>query len=920
MRSLLLLAVLAQLCFLTEGQAVTVDITKVAQVEGITEYQMDNGMRVLLFPDKSKETVTVNITYLVGSRHEGYGESGMAHLLEHMLFKGTPKHGDIPKLLKDHGASMNGTTSYDRTNYYETMPATNENLEFGLELEADRMINSFVAAEDLASEMSVVRSEFERGEDNATRVLLQRVMSSAFEWHNYGKSTIGNRSDIERVPVNNLKKFYQRFYQPDNAVLVVAGKFDEAFALEKITQYFGAIPRPERELDRTYTEEPAQDGERRVAIRRVGDVGTVGAAYHIPAGSDPEYAAVAVAANVLSTQPAGRLYKALVEPKKAVAAFAFTFGLHDPGVIFVGAIVPKGGDLDEVETTMVNTVTSLASGDVSEEEVKRAKAELLKSWEDSYTNSQNAALALSEWAAQGDWRLMFLHRDRLEQVSGDDVVNVAKKYFVNNNMTIGQFIPTDAPSRVAVPSRPDTKSLVAQYSGREAMAEGEEFEPSIENIANRTKFGKLENGVPYALLSKKTRGEVVQLSIKFNYGSPSSLQGKVAAADLLPDLLQRGTESMSYNQIQDRLTELKANLSISGSAGQLTVSLQTRRPFLEESLKLVEDMLLHPSFPEDQFEILKQESITDIESGLSDPQSIAGRILGRKMAPYAADDVRYVPTMEEDIQRQTALTREDVKSLYQSQVSGQNAQVAAVGDFSEDAVLASLNSILVGWKSEVKFERIESQAFQLQGEEIKINTPDKANAVYFAGSSLPLSNASPDYSAMVLGNYILGGSGGLSHRLADRVRQQEGLSYSVGSQFRASNFSESGNFMIYAISNPDVREKLVGTIADEVQKIRESGVTTTELDEAVQGYLESQNRSRTSDGAVAGMLLESLETGRTLDFYAQREKDIKNLAKPQVDEVLKKYVDPANIVIVTAGDFEREKKEETVPPATADQK
>ena len=170
---------------------------KVTSVEGVTEYKLDNGLRVLLFPDDSKPTVTVNVTYLVGSRHEGYGESGMAHLLEHMLFRGTTRHMDVKSEIRDHGGEFNGTTSNDRTNYYETMPASDENLRWTLEMEADRMVNSRVSRQDLDAEMTVVRNEFERGENSARRVLEERVMASAYLWHNYGRTTIGARSDIE---------------------------------------------------------------------------------------------------------------------------------------------------------------------------------------------------------------------------------------------------------------------------------------------------------------------------------------------------------------------------------------------------------------------------------------------------------------------------------------------------------------------------------------------------------------------------------------------------------------------------------------------------------------------------------------------------------------------------------------------------
>src|SRR5260221_3588106 len=188
---------------------------KIPSVEGITEYQLDNGLRVLLFPDNSRSKVTVNMTVLVGSRNEGYGETGMAHLLEHMVFKGTPNHPNVPRALQEHGAQFNGSTSNDRVNYFETLAATDENLEFAIALEADRLVNSYIKKEDLDSEMTVVRNEFERGENSPARVLSERISAAAYDWHNYGKSTIGNRSDIERVPIANLQAFYKKYYQPD---------------------------------------------------------------------------------------------------------------------------------------------------------------------------------------------------------------------------------------------------------------------------------------------------------------------------------------------------------------------------------------------------------------------------------------------------------------------------------------------------------------------------------------------------------------------------------------------------------------------------------------------------------------------------------------------------------------------------------
>src|SRR5712691_5265398 len=265
------LVAIASITTPAQNPALPKGIERVTSVEGITEYRLSNGLRVLLFPDPSKQTMTVNMTYLVGSAVEDYGETGMAHLLEHMVFKGSPKHTNIPQELTSHGARPNGSTSYDRTNYFETFAATDENLNWALGLESDRMVNSFIAKKDLDSEMTVVRNEYEAGENSPFNVLLERLIATSYVWHNYGKSTIGARSDIENVPIERLQAFYHKYYQPDNAVLTIAGRFDDEKMLALVDKYFSPIPRPTRTLQKIYTIEPTQDGERTVTIRRTGD-------------------------------------------------------------------------------------------------------------------------------------------------------------------------------------------------------------------------------------------------------------------------------------------------------------------------------------------------------------------------------------------------------------------------------------------------------------------------------------------------------------------------------------------------------------------------------------------------------------------------------------------------------------------------
>ena len=422
--------------------------TKITSVEGITEYQLPNGLRVLLFPDMSKATVTVNVTYMVGSRMEGYGETGMAHLLEHLMFKGSPKHKDVNGESDKHGARNNASTWDDRTNYFETLPATSANLEWALDFEADRMINSYIAEKDRASEMTVVRNEFESGENDPFSILLERTLSTAYLWHNYGHSTIGARSDIENAPIERLQAFYHKYYQPDNAVLLVAGKFDPAATLKLIEKYFGAVPKPVRTLAHgnllypTYTVEPTQDGERAVTLRRVGDVQAAVVVYHIPALSHPDYAALAVLSSVLGNEPSGRLYQALNVPKLAAASGAFTFGRKEPGTLITYAQVRTDASLDSARMVLLRTADSVSLRAPTAEEVERAKTSILKGIDLLLNNSAQVGLQISEWQAAGDWRLLFVHRDRIEKVTPADVQRVAAAYLKPSNATVGLFYPT----------------------------------------------------------------------------------------------------------------------------------------------------------------------------------------------------------------------------------------------------------------------------------------------------------------------------------------------------------------------------------------------------------------------------------------------------------------------------------------------
>ncbi|MDT7806216.1 MAG: zinc protease [Acidobacteriota bacterium] len=881
--------------------ALPAGVERVTSVEGINEYRLKNGLRVLMFPDQTKQTITVNVTYLVGSAIEDYGETGMAHLLEHMVFKGTPHHTNVPAELTSHGARPNGSTWTDRTNYFETFAATDENLNWALDLESDRMVNSFIAKKDLDSEMTVVRNEFESDENDPFRVLLDRTVSAAYIWHNYGKETVGARSDIENVPIERLQAFYKKYYQPDNAVLLVAGKFDEAKTLTLVDKYFSPIPRPTRTIQKIYTTEPTQDGERAVTLRRVGDTQLVQAVYHVPAGSHPDFAAVDILAQVLGDTPSGRLHKALVESKKASSVFGFDFQWHDPTLAIFGAEVRQGDSLDAARDALLQTIEGLAANPPTKEEVERARAQILKSVELTMNNSDQVGLTLSEFIGAGDWRLFFLHRDRLRKVTPEEVARVAATYFKPANRTLGLFIPTAKPDRAEIPATPDLQAALRDYKGDASVAAGEAFDPNPSNIESRTTREDAA-GLKLALLPKKTRGGKVVAQMTLRYGDEKSLMNRTTAAQLAGAMLMRGTAKHTRQQIQDELDRLKARAFVFGGAGAAGVSIETVRENLPAVMRLVAEVLREPAFPAEEFELLKREQLASIEQNRSEPTQIAFTAFGRLLSPYPKGDVRYVSTPDEDVAEVNAATLEQAKQFYKDFYGASNATLTVVGDFDPKEVSGLARQLFGDWKSPRPFTRVPSVYADVKPVNQSFPAPDKANAFFVAGFNLNIRDDNPDYPALLLGNYMLGG-GFLNSRITARLRQKEGLSYGSGSNLNVSALDQYGRFTATAIYAPQNVERLETAFKEEMARMVKDGFTAEEVAAAKSGYLQSRQVSRAQDNELAGRLNNYLFLGRTLAWDEELERKIAALTPEQINAAMRKHIDPSRLVIIKSGDF-----------------
>ena len=877
-------------------------LTKVTEVEGVTEYRLGNGLQVLLFPDNSKPTVTVNVTYHVGSRMEDYGETGMAHLLEHLMFKSSTSYTNIGQELSKRGMQFNGSTNVDRTNYFETFPTDPASIDWALGMEAERMISANISKADLDPEMTVVRNEMENGENNPGRILNQRMLSAAYNWHNYGKSTIGARADVENVNIAHLQAFYRKYYQPDNATLIVAGHFDAQHVLEVIAQKFSALAKPTRVLEKSWTLDPVQDGEREVTLRRVGAEQLVGALYHTVPAAAPDAAALDVVANALGDVPNGRLHKRLVETGKAKAAYAYSAGLAEPGYFYAGANLRPSDDLAAAKKILIDTVEGFAKEPVTAEELKRAQQQEANQFEKVMENPQFFAIAISGAISQGDWRLLFFERDRMKNLKLDEVNRAALVWLKPSNRTLGEFIPTDKPDRVPEPAKADVAALLKDFKGGAAVAAGEDFKATPENIDARTQRFVLANGLKVALLPKKTRGETVNVNLQTHFGSEANLKGKRVVGNVTGEMLARGTSKHTRAQISDLTDALKTHLNVGGGATSGYAMFETKREHLADALELATEILREPSFPADEFEQLKHQQIGALESASKEPQPIANRALNRYLYPYPVDDVRYTPAIEEQIKDINALKLDDVKKFYKDYYGANNAELAVVGDFDPVKVKEEITKLFGDWKSTAGYARVPSPMSQAKASRLSAETPDKANAFAVGNLPLPLQDNDPDYPALIAAVEVLG-SNGFDNRLIARLRVKDGLSYGAGARLSASEFEKTGSIVFSAIYAPQNRAKVETDFKEELERFVRDGITADELASAKKSYASSVTSSWASDGFEAWLLNSSQHIDRKFDYYSTLHKAVADLSIEQVNAVIRKWIKPADVVWSQAGDF-----------------
>ncbi|MGH8803815.1 MAG: M16 family metallopeptidase [Polaromonas sp.] len=904
---------LIALCWLVSAATALAqgDLKEIRRVEGITEYALPNGLTVLLAPDPSKPTTTVNLTYRVGSRHEGYGESGAAHLLEHLLFKATAHIAD-PKLeLSRRGARWNGTTGFDRTNYFAQFASNDETQNWVVGWLAEAMTQAKVAKADLDTEMTVVRNELEQAESNPGHTLGAKMRSAAYQWHGYGRDVLGARSDLENMPIERLQAFYRKHYRPDNAVLVIGGKFDEAAALRQVAQAFGPIPKPAIPIEATWTLEPTQDGERHVSLRRVGGLSSVAVMYHVMPSNTPDFAAVRVLAQLLSNDRSP-LGKGWVGTGLAVTHWAGASTTLEPALLMAGASLPETADVEQnavkASTALANILETLA---LSEPQVRTARAQVLQSLQSMLRNPEALSLALSESVALGDWRLWFAMRDWVEAVTLADVQRVASTYLLPSNRTSGSYIAVaQQPVRAPAPVLTDVAQLLKDYTGKAAVAAVEDFTPTPENIEARVVNSRItvgdEPGLRLAVLPRKTKEDRVTGTLRLRWGSADTVNGSAVLATMLAPLMTQGTRNKDADRVAQALLALEAQLRFTSLAGGLNANFEVPARHLPAFTALLAELLQESTFSDAAFERNRKAMIAVIQAVKADTGVVAGNGLQRVFSRYGAGDPRQARTLGETEALMRSATSVQLREFWSRFAGASVGEMALIGPVHPDEARALLQKHFGGWKSkEPRKGWVFEYPATLEPRWQSVKLPDKANASYAARIPVAMNDESPDFPALFAAVQLLGGRAGTA--LWQRVREQEGLSYGVNAAlFVPAAPQGEGNAAgidITASFAPQNRDRLRNVIRDELAKRAANGFSSLEVSFSRRAIVSGRADFLAQTANLAGVLANNLRWGHDMARYARFTQAYATLDADAVNAALRKYLDVSQLVEVSAGSF-----------------
>ena len=916
MKRLLITAGLLLSSVLLQAAPVTVKGYAHVKTAGtIDEYTLQsNGLQVLLMPEHSSPTLTFMVTYRVGSRNEVTGTTGATHLLEHLMFKGSKNHtrekgNNVDQLLERTGARYNATTWLDRTNYYANLGS--EHLATVMGMEADRMRNLLLREEDRKPEMTVVRNEFERGENSPIQALYKEIYQTAFVAHPYHHSTIGHRSDIEKVSIEKLRAFYDTYYWPNNATITIIGDFEPAKALELVKKSFGVYPRSPKPIPDMYTEEPEQNGARRTLVKRPGQLGVVAVAHKVPAATHPDFAAVQLMSAILADGKNSRMYKAITNKNLSTGVEGEMGIFHDPSLHIVFAPLAPGAKHDEVEAIIVQEIERLKKDGVTETELKAAAAKTAADAAFKLDGSFGIAGNINEYIAAGDWTLFYNLDEAAKKVTVADIQRVAQKYLLEDSSTTGWFVPTGAgaapPTASAKAGLQDTLSDGPYYYRDPRLNAG--MQPTMAAAKDASGGASVERSSKVAPNAKRSKvagvdviayptgvKDVVTLRASLPAGRALGAQGNPAIPVLTGMLLDQGTKTQDKFAIAEKLESVGAAISFRVGTDVLDISARSLKKDAPLVLGLIAEQLRTPAFSPEEFAKAQKQMAGGIKRSLENTDFRAADAFSRAVYPQGHPNRSVAP--DDMLVAIESAKLEDVLAFHQAHYGPSGMTLVVVGDLDLPAMQGEIERAFGGWTGGKAVVRAAQPAAPTVAATQIVQMPGKTSVSVVMGQASRLRYQDPDYQALRLATAILGS--GFTGRLMANVRDKEGLTYGVGAGMGNDMFND-GDWRISATFAPNLLDKGIASTQRQLKLWYEAGATAAEISARKSNLIGEFKVNLATTGGMAGALLGAVNRGFDLSWLDEYPAKVNALSNEQVNAAIKKYLKPETMVLVKAG-------------------
>jgi len=886
--------------------------------EGITEYRLENGMSILLAPDATQGVIHVDLVYLTGSLADPDQFGGMAHFLEHMMFKGTAQRTGEQLLtgLRERGIQFNATTSFDRTRYSAMFSADQAKLDFLLNLEAERMVSPVFSEADMSAELDVIRQEIARAQNDPLAMLGAQMSAQAWNGEAYGRSVLGRYDELRRLTPEDLRQFHAHYYHPNNTVLVLTGGFEIEPALASITEHFATISPSSHAIN--VPKMPSLrygQGEARVYQ---GNLNVFALGYGLPPGLDEHNAMLAVLADVLAGEPHGRLYRSLVVPGKVQSVFALPQLFRQGGQFMVGATLAKGQSHQVVQPMFTAQLEALLEQPVTADELARAQASMRSLKGLIMNDPASLSDILSESAALGDWQLQLRRLARVDALELQQVQAQIESLLANKKPVMGYLLTeqenegkgwlskvrallSDGDTTVASIARPQPSvpdGVVTTLSGE--LPDLDEFNAHIRSIEQCIQRDELSNGMKVALRPLPGTSGMVSGQLNLRFGDQGSLRGTQAVSRLTGLLLMRGTHNRSYQDVVDRTNQLGAGFSVVPQGGMLVVRFVSPAENLEELLQLIAEVLQKPSFPQQEFELVRRQQRQALQTPSDNPAEVALVELRRQTeTDYPQGDIRRYLEPEEMIAALDAVTRDDVVRFHQDFYGAQHGEIALSGDFDSAQITATLETLWGSWMSLAPYQRILAMHRDQPPVRRKVDAGSTGGhylgRIYFAANSDTEEDAEIFLVEHILGRHPL------ASRLGKRLREQEQLTYDLRSSIRVPTTGDHAFVSIHGDFTAGQGERLANIVKEEVARIAEFGITQHELDLAKRTILSERRRALNNDQTILGLLPRQLAEGTTMESWIIRNQEYTEAGLEQVNAAARRYFNAAKMVEIIAG-------------------